>query len=41
MHRLSIGVAAHPYWQSSAGPDAVEARMVLRHAHESAEDEAA
>ncbi|MFI6730621.1 hypothetical protein [Streptomyces atratus] len=41
LRRLSIEVVTHPYWQSLAGPDLVEARMVLRHAHESTEDEAA
>ncbi|MFJ9683553.1 hypothetical protein ACIRP2_36785 [Streptomyces sp. NPDC101194] len=39
--RLSAEVVTHPYWQSLSGPDLVDARMVLQHAHESAEGEAA
>ncbi|MCX5345827.1 hypothetical protein [Streptomyces atratus] len=39
--RLSTEVVTHPYWQSLSGPDLVDARMVLQHAHESVEDEAA
>ncbi|MFB6990270.1 hypothetical protein [Streptomyces sp. NPDC056304] len=39
--RLSTEVVTHPYWQSLSGPDLVDARMVLRHAHEVAESEAA
>ncbi|MFJ5725005.1 hypothetical protein [Streptomyces sp. NPDC093149] len=36
--RLSTEVVTHPYWQSLSGPDLVDARMMLQHAHESAED---
>ncbi|WEH37258.1 hypothetical protein PZB75_30175 [Streptomyces sp. AM 4-1-1] len=31
---LSIAVTTHPYWKGLSGPDAVAARMALKHAHE-------
>ncbi|MDK0525076.1 hypothetical protein [Streptomyces sp. ML-6] len=34
---LSIAVSAHPFWDSVDASDRVEARMALKHAHESAE----
>ncbi|MFF8918443.1 hypothetical protein ACF08M_35360 [Streptomyces sp. NPDC015032] len=39
--RLSIEVATHEYWQSLSGPELVDARMALQHAHEPTKDEAA
>ncbi|MFJ7489661.1 hypothetical protein ACIQZB_00120 [Streptomyces sp. NPDC097727] len=32
--RLSAEVATHSYWESLSGPDLVDARMALKHAHE-------
>ncbi|MFF8696717.1 hypothetical protein ACF08W_31330 [Streptomyces sp. NPDC015144] len=37
--RLSAEVSTHPYWASLSGPDLVDARMALKHAHEPAESE--
>ncbi|WP_331764769.1 hypothetical protein [Streptomyces sp. NBC_01238] len=41
LRRLSIAVSTHPFWESLSGPDLVEARMALKHAHEESEDQAA
>ncbi|MEU6016896.1 hypothetical protein ABZ826_23460 [Streptomyces sp. NPDC047515] len=37
LRRLSAEVATHPFWESLSGPDLVDARMVLKHAHEQPE----
>ncbi|MGW2090053.1 hypothetical protein [Streptomyces sp. NPDC001880] len=37
---LSTTVSTHPFWDSVEADDRVAARMVLKHAHEPAEDEA-
>ncbi|MEU3656458.1 hypothetical protein AB0E67_27355 [Streptomyces sp. NPDC032161] len=36
--RLSTAVSTHPYWDAFSGPDLVEARMMLKHAHESGDE---
>ncbi|MER6499182.1 hypothetical protein ABT218_07250 [Streptomyces sp. NPDC001455] len=35
---LSTEVTTHPYWEALDGPDLVEARMALKHAHESGDE---
>ncbi|MEU9849328.1 hypothetical protein [Streptomyces sp. NPDC047985] len=36
--RLSIEVSTHSYWETLSGPDLVEARMALKHAHEASDE---
>lgn len=39
-HELTVFVTTHHFWSEVTGPEAVEARSVLKHAHEQAEVEA-